>query len=51
MKLKNNFSLNHGWPQWQRKFRARKEKQVEGYLSVRTQNKKHGIYRVNGGKE
>ena len=29
----------------------RKEKQVEGYLSVRLQNKKLGIYRVNGGKE
>ena len=25
--------------------------QVEGYLSVRKQNKKHGIYRVNGGRE
>ena len=24
---------------------------MEGYLSVRIQNKKHGIYRVNGGKE
>ena len=24
---------------------------MEGYLSVRKQNKKHGIYRVNGGKE
>ena len=30
---------------------ARKERQVEGYLSVRIENKKHGIYRVNGGKE
>ena len=29
----------------------RKEKQVEGYLSVKLQNKKLGIYRVNGGKE
>ena len=25
--------------------------QVAGYLSVIIQNKKHGIYRVNGGKK
>ena len=27
------------------------ERQVEGYQSVRIQNKRHGIYGVNGGKE